>query len=137
MSGRHMEESSETTIEEHVTPTDSYPKGNGTTHYRQCALLPLEELAFVQKSQPENWEYLPGMQTGEAEATFMDDLCPVVNPGHERSLAALRRGSKCFGKLCPMAHSRPTSSKSNNSRPASMMGSNPSPSDGTVGSRYS
>ena len=66
-------------------------------------------LAFIQETQPQEWEYLAKLQKGKAEETLLDDLCRALNSPHEGCLSVLRHGFKCFGKLFRAAYFAPAS----------------------------
>ncbi len=66
-------------------------------------------LAFIQATQPQEWEYLAKLQKGKAEETLLDDLCRALNSPHEGCLSVLRHGFKCFGKLFRAAYFAPAS----------------------------
>ncbi len=109
MPGQHTEHAFETAIEHHLTTTGGYVKGDRETFDPARALFPAEVIAFIQVSQPKEWEYLSNLQKDKAEDTLLDDLCRALNSDHEGCLSVLRHGFKCFGKLFRVAYFAPAS----------------------------
>ena len=109
MPGQHTEQAFETAIEHHLTTVGGYGKGERDTFDLNRGLFPQEMLAFIQETQPQEWEYLAKLQKGKAEETLLDDLCRALNSPHEGCLSVLRHGFKCFGKLFRAAYFAPAS----------------------------
>ncbi len=109
MPGQHTEYAFETAIEHHLTTTGGYVKGDRETFDPARALFPAEVIAFIQATQPKEWEYLARLQKDKAEETLLDNLCRALNSGHEGCLSVLRHGFKCFGKLFRVAYFAPAS----------------------------
>ena len=71
----------------------------------RCALFPKEIIAFVQRSQPQFWEWFAALNQGRAEAILLESL--VKELASKGMLTVLREGFKCFGRtvraglLCP------------------------------------
>ena len=86
-----------------------YEKGDRDAFDLSRGLFPQEILAFIQETQPKEWEYLANLQKGKAEETLLDDLCRALNSPHEGCLSVLRHGFKCFGKLFRAAYFAPAS----------------------------
>ncbi|HQN00365.1 MAG TPA: hypothetical protein PLL36_04780, partial [Candidatus Hydrogenedentes bacterium] len=99
MPGQHTENAFETAIEQHLTSAGGYEKGNRETFDSERGLFHADVIAYIQKTQPKEWEYLLNLQKEKAEDTLLDDLCRALNSDHEGCLSVLRHGFKCFGKL--------------------------------------
>jgi type I restriction enzyme R subunit len=94
------EKSFETVIEFHLL-------ANGYVHVapegidRERAIFPEEVLAFIRKTQPQEWaklEALHGERTGEQ---VLGDLCKWMDA--HGSLTTLRHGFKCYGRTLRVA----------------------------------
>lgn len=109
MPGSHTEAAFESAIEEHLVGADGYVKGDRDTFDVQSCLDPGTFLAFVQATQPGEWEYLKRLQKDKAEQTLLDDLCRALDSDHEGCLSVLRHGFKCFGKRFRAAYFAPAS----------------------------
>ncbi len=105
MPGQHTEEAFETAIEHHLTTFGGYEKGDRDTFDTERGLFINEVIAFIQKTQPKEWEYLKNIQKDKAKEVLLDDLCRALNSEHEGCLMVLRHGFKCFGKTI-MRHTR-------------------------------
>jgi type I restriction enzyme R subunit len=109
VSSHHTEFAFETAIEHHLTTAGGYEKGDRETFDPERGLFPGDVLAFIQATQPKEWDYLANIQKEKAEETLLNDLCRALNSEHEGALAVLRHGFKCFGKLFRLAHFAPAS----------------------------
>ncbi len=109
MPGQHTEQAFEMAIEYHLTTVGGYGKGEHDSFDLNRGLFPQDLLAFIQETQPQEWEYLANLQKGKAEETLLDDLCRALNSPHEGCLSVLRHGFKCFGKLFRAAYFAPAS----------------------------
>jgi len=109
MPGHHTEEAFETAIEQRLTSVGGYEKGDRETFDSERGLFPADVIAYIQKTQPKEWEYLLNLQKDKAEDTLLDDLCRALNSDHEGCLSVLRHGFKCFGKLFRVAYFAPAS----------------------------
>lgn len=109
MPGHHTEKAFETAIEQHLTSAGGYEKGDRETFDSERGLFPADVIAYIQKTQPKEWEYLANLQKDKAEDTLLDDLCRALNSDHEGCLSVLRHGFKCFGKLFRVAFFAPAS----------------------------
>ena len=109
MPGQYKEYAFETAIEHYLTTAGGYVKGDRETFDPARALFPAEVIAFIQATQPREWEYLSNLQKDKAEDTLLDDLCRALNSDHEGCLSVLRHGFKCFGKLFRVAYFAPAS----------------------------
>ena len=99
----------ETAIEHHLTTAGGYEKGDREAFDPLRALFPADVIAFIQTTQPKEWEYLANLQKEKAQDTLLDDLCRALNSDHEGCLSVLRHGFKCFGKLFRAAYFAPAS----------------------------
>lgn len=109
MAPRHSESAFESAIEEYLTTSGGYTKGNRETFDPDLCLDTESALAFVQETQPKEWTYLENIQKENARGVLIGDLCRALNSEHEGCLAVLRHGFKCFGKLFRVAYFAPAS----------------------------
>ncbi|MDP2643909.1 MAG: type I restriction endonuclease [Desulfobacterales bacterium] len=109
MPGQHTEHAFETAIEHHLTTAGGYEKGDRETFDSERGLFPADVIAYIQKTQPKEWEYLANLQKEKAEDILLDDLYRALNSDHEGCLSVLRHGFKCFGKLFRLAYFAPAS----------------------------
>ena len=109
MAGQYKEYFFETTIENHLTTAGGYEKGEAGAFDPARALFPSEVIAFIQATQPKEWEYLVNLQKDKAPDILLDDLCRALDSEHEGCLSVLRHGFKCFGKLFRAAYFAPAS----------------------------
>lgn len=109
MPGRHTETAFESAIEDYLVSSGGYSKGDRETFDRERGLDPKLFLAFVQETQPKEWEYLKNLQKEKAEETLLDDLCRALSSEHEGCLSVLRHGFKSFGKFFRAAYFAPAS----------------------------
>lgn len=58
----HSEYAFETAIEHHLTTVGGYEKGDREAFDLERGLFPAGVLAFIQKTQPNEWEYLANIQ---------------------------------------------------------------------------
>jgi len=105
----HTEKAFETAIENHLTTSGGYTKGDKDAFDATRALFPQEVLSFIHATQVKDWEYLKNVQKDKAEESLLDDLCRALNSEHEGCLKVLRHGFKCFGKLFRIAYFAPAS----------------------------
>jgi type I restriction enzyme R subunit len=108
MPADHREIAFEKTIEYHLVD-HGYIKGSPETFDRERCIDPGTFLAFIQKTQTAEWEYLKNIQKDRAEEILLADLCKALDSPHEGCLSVLRHGFKCFGKLFRIAYFKPAS----------------------------
>lgn len=109
MPGQHTERAFETAIEQHLTTAGGYRIGDRNTFDLERGIFAEDVLAFIKKTQPDEWAYLENIQKDAAEATLIDHLCRALDSDHEGCLAVLRHGFKCFGKVFRIAFFAPAS----------------------------
>lgn len=109
MPGQHTEYAFEAAIEHYLMTAGGYEKGDREAFDHERGLFPSEVIAFIQNTQPKEWEYLQNLQKDNAEDTLLNDLCRALNSEHEGCLSVLRHGFKCFGKLFRVAYFAPAS----------------------------
>ncbi len=109
MPGQHTEQAFETAIEDWLINSSGYEQGDCDAFDQERGVFPVDVISFIQKSQPEEWEYLEKLQKDKAEETLLDDLCRALNSEHEGCLKVLRHGFKSFGKLFRVAYFAPAS----------------------------
>ena len=103
MPGQHTEHAFENAIEHHLTSAGGYEKGDREAFDPVRALFPADVIAFIQATQPKEWEYLANLQKEKAEGILLDDLCRALNSEHEGCLSVLRHGFKCYGRTLRVA----------------------------------
>ncbi len=101
----HREIAFEDAIEHHLLSVAGYAKADDTNFDRERALDPTVFTAFVKETQPEVWESLEKLHGSETEGIVLDDLCKAMDS--QGSLAIIRHGFKCFGKLIRVAYFAP------------------------------
>ncbi|MGD9159380.1 MAG: type I restriction endonuclease [Desulfobacteraceae bacterium] len=109
MPDHYTEYAFETAIENHLTTAGGYKKGDRDSFDTERGLFIDEVIAFIQETQPGEWEYLVNLQKGKAEEILIDDMCRALNSSHEGCLSVLRHGFKCFGKQFRAAYFAPAS----------------------------
>ena len=98
---RHTEAAFETVIENHLL-ANGYQSVDRQGYDTERAIFPDTVLAFIRQTQPVSWnklEALLGERTGEQ---ILRDLCKWMD--EYGSLATLRHGFKCYGRLLHVAH---------------------------------
>jgi type I restriction enzyme R subunit len=109
VSKAYTEASFETAIEQHLLSSDGYTMGDRDDFDVERGLDPMVFIAFIQETQPKEWEYLHKIQKDKTEETLLDDLCRALDSPHEGCLSVLRHGFKCFGKFFRAAYFAPAS----------------------------
>ncbi len=79
MPGQHTETAFETAIEHHLTTAGGYEKGDRDAFSSERGLFPRDVIAFIQTTQPREWEYFAHLQKEKAEETLLDDHCRAYN----------------------------------------------------------
>lgn len=105
----YRETAFESAIEDHLLTKAGYTKGDKDAFDPERGLDPTVLLAFIQETQPKEWEYLKNLQKDKAEQILLDDLCRALNSEYEGCLTVLRHGFKCFGKEFRVANFAPAS----------------------------
>ncbi len=105
----HTETAFESAIEDHLIKIGGYEKCNGSAFDLDRCIDPTILIAFIQETQPDEWNYLKNIQKEKTKQTLLDDLCSALNSEQEGCLAVLRHGFKCFGKLFRAAYFAPAS----------------------------
>ena len=105
MSSAHIERAFEEQIEDHLIAQGGYRQGNPAEFNRERALFTSEILPFIQSTQPREWQQLEKLHGSNAESILLGDLVKALDM--QGSLATLRHGFKCFGKLFRMAYFKP------------------------------
>ena len=99
----------ETAIEDYLTTVGGYEKGDRDRFDTERGLFVSDVIAFIRKTQPQEWEYLASLHKEKTEEILIDDLCRALNSDYEGCLTVLRHGFKCFGKLFRIAYFAPAS----------------------------
>jgi len=108
VAAKHKEIQFEEAIELSLTSnTGGYTKGNPKDFDAELGLFPSDVLAFVQNSQPKNWQALLDYHGDKAGETLISTLSKELSS--KGSLHVLRHGFKCFGKLFRLAYFAPGS----------------------------
>jgi len=103
----HKEIDFENDIEQALTNTGGYEKGDPKAYDPETALFPAEAIAFVQKTQPKIWTRLTGLYANKASVMLVDSL--VKELASKGALTVLREGFKCVGKTVRLAYFAPNS----------------------------
>lgn len=101
----HKEIDFENDIEQALTSTGGYEKGDPDAYDPEAALFPADVVAFVQKTQPKIWARLTQLDAGKAAGMLLDSL--VKELAAKGSLAVIREGFKCVGKTVRLAYFAP------------------------------
>ncbi|MBI3147086.1 MAG: type I restriction endonuclease subunit R [Betaproteobacteria bacterium] len=101
----HKEIDFENDIEQALTSTGGYAKGDPASYDAEAALFPADVVAFVQKTQPKMWERLTRLDANKAASMLLDSL--VKELAAKGALAVLREGFKCVGKTVRLAYFAP------------------------------
>jgi type I restriction enzyme R subunit len=104
----HREIAFEAAIEHHLLNVAGYSKTDPANFDRERAIDPIVLIPFIKETQPETWESLEKLHSSETEAVVLDDLCKAMDS--QGSLAVIRHGFKCFGKLIRIAYFAPAHS---------------------------
>ncbi len=100
----HREVAFEDAIEQHLLSA-GHLQGKDASFDRERAIDPGAFLAFVQATQPTAWQALEKIHGTETGGVVIEDLCKAMDS--QGSLAIIRHGFKCFGKLIRVAHFAP------------------------------
>lgn len=101
----HREIAFEDAIEHHLLKVAGYANGDSVNFDRERALDPTVFIPFVEETQPETWDSLEKLHGSDTESVVLDDLCKAMDS--QGSLAVIRHGFKCFGKLIRVAFFAP------------------------------
>lgn len=101
----HKEIDFENDIEQALTSSGGYSKGDAHGYDADMALFPEEVISFVQKTQPKIWARLTALDANNAQAMLLDSL--VKELAAKGALAVLREGFKCVGKTVRVAYFAP------------------------------
>lgn len=104
----HREIALEAAIEHYLLNVAGYAKGDPANFDRERAIDPTELIPFVKQTQPEAWACLEELQGKETDTLILDELCKAMDA--QGSLAVVRHGFKCFGKLIRIAYFAPAHS---------------------------
>lgn len=102
----HRERAFEAGIEHHLLFVGGYAKADPDQFDRERAIDPTVFIQFLQETQPETWQALEKLQGTNTAGTVLDDLSKALG-GQSGSLAVIRHGFKCFGKLIHVAYFAP------------------------------
>jgi type I restriction enzyme R subunit len=102
----HRERAFEAAIEDSLLTRGGYAKADPEKFDRERAIDPTVFIPFVKDTQPETWQALEKLHGTNTEAIILDDLIKALD-GQAGSLAVIRHGFKCFGKLIRVAFFAP------------------------------
>lgn len=105
MSSAHIERAFEEQIEDHLISKGSYSRGDAAGFDRARAIFPGELIPFIKATQPKEWQQLERLHGSNTENLLLSDLIKALDM--QGSLATLRHGFKCFGKLFRVAYFKP------------------------------
>ncbi|MBE7457167.1 MAG: type I restriction endonuclease subunit R [Planctomycetia bacterium] len=105
----HRERAFESAIEDCLLTRGGYAKADPDNFDRERAIDPTVFIPFVKATQPEVWQALEKLHGSNTEAVILDDLTKALD-GQNGSLAVIRHGFKCFGKLIRVAYFAPAHS---------------------------
>jgi type I restriction enzyme R subunit len=101
----HRERAFEAAIEDCLLTRGGYATADPANFDRQRAIDPTVLIPFLKETQPETWESLEKLHGSDTEGIVLDDLCKAMDS--QGSLAVIRHGFKCFGKLIRVAYFAP------------------------------
>jgi len=102
----HRERAFEAAIEDCLLTRGGYRKADPESFDRERAIDPTVFIPFVKETQPEIWQALEKLHGTNTEAVILDDLTKALD-APTGSLAVIRHGFKCFGKLIRVAFFAP------------------------------
>lgn len=106
MTADHREQAFEAAIEDCLLGRGGYEMADPANFDRERAIDPTVFIPFVKSTQPETWQALERLHGTNTEAVILDDLSKSLD-ATTGSLAVIRHGFKCFGKLIRVAHFAP------------------------------
>jgi type I restriction enzyme R subunit len=102
----HRERAFEAAIEDCLLTRGGYVKADPEHFDRERAIDPTIFIPFVKATQRETWQALEKLHGTNTEAVVIDDLTKTLD-APTGSLAVIRHGFKCFGKLIRVAYFAP------------------------------
>lgn len=102
----HRERAFEAAIEDCLLTRGGYAKADPENFDRERAIDPTVFIPFVKETQPEVWQALEKLHGSNTEGVVLDDLTKALD-APTGSLAVIRHGFKCFGKLIRVAFFAP------------------------------
>jgi len=109
MTSVHDEQTFEYLIEAHLLSDGGYIGVGNTAYDKEKGLFPSEAIAFIKATQPDDWKDLEALHKENTERLVIDSLCDALDSDYQGSLAVLRHGFKCYGKLLRIAYFAPAS----------------------------
>jgi len=109
MSKIHDERAFETVIDDHLLAQGGYTAVPETAYDKELGLFPAETVAFIRTTQPKTWADLEQNHKDNTAAVVLDSLCRALNSEYGGTLAVLRHGFKCYGKLFRVSYFAPAS----------------------------
>ncbi len=104
MAKKHTEIRFEEAIEEHLLE-NGYAKGDSNLFDVRTALFPDDIIAFIEKSQTNNWKHVREYNGTKAKDVLISSLVKEINS--KGALYVLRYGFKCFGRAFHLAYYKP------------------------------
>jgi type I restriction enzyme, R subunit len=105
MSPSHIERAFEEQIEDHLIAKGGYHRSDAREFDRARAIFPAEIAPFIKATQVKEWQQLERLHGSNTGSVILNDLVKALDM--RGSLATLRHGFKCFGKLIRMAYFKP------------------------------
>lgn len=100
ITSRVKEAAFESVIEHHLL-SNGYQSIDGQAYDKERAIFPNTVLAFIQQTQPREWGKLEALLGERTREQVLTDLCKWMDS--YGSLATLRHGFKCYGRLLHVA----------------------------------
>ena len=100
---RHTEAAFEDALEQKLLG-NGYQHVDKATYDRDRAIFPETALAFIRQTQPAQWAKLEALHGERTHEQVLGDLCKWMDT--YGSLATLRHGFKCYGRLLHIAYFR-------------------------------
>lgn len=101
----HNESAFETQIVHHLSTQGGYAQTTDASYHRQKAWFEADILAFLQATQPKDWQQLEKLHGANTAQVILHDLEQTLN--RQGPLPTLRHGFKCFGRQLQLAYFRP------------------------------
>ncbi|NOT02787.1 MAG: type I restriction endonuclease subunit R [Phycisphaerales bacterium] len=102
----HRERAFEAAIEDRLITRGGYANADPANFDRERAIDPTVFIPFVKATQPDTWLALERLHGASTDAVVLDDLTKALD-APTGSLAVIRHGFKCFGKLIRAAYFAP------------------------------
>src|SRR6266540_4671076 len=105
MPGQTTERAFETYVEQILLTRGGWKSGSNTEWDKERALFPMQVVAFLQATQPKQWEEMEALHASGLEALLLSTLVKELDA--KGSLHVLRHGFKFYGKYFRLAYFKP------------------------------